>query len=311
MNILLLCSSRFALSPMRDLVHAKQLAAVAIPSFNRELVEEVQQLLTPMGIPVITTDKKNNEAELLKAIKKYKIDMGFMMTYSYKIPASVFNLPPKGFFNFHPGPLPEYRGADPVFQQVKNREKLAGVTVHKVDDGFDTGPVVIKEMTRLEPTDTYGILSNKLSELSAKLCGLLVRMAGFDFAIPAKPQDESKARFFPRQSAKELSIDWGTMTAAEIVALINASNPWNKGAFTSFNHRIIRLLAAAPEPGDAGDATPGRIISMDDNDLTVAVINNELLRISYLYIEEGFLKAGMLSNIGLVAGRNFDRVVTP
>src|SRR5882757_3740068 len=239
LKILLVCSSRFALPSMRDLVYSQQLAAVIIPAHCKEMAEEVQQLLAATGIPVILVTQQNNEAELKKAIKKYDSALVFMMTYSYKITKAVYELPAKGFYNFHSGPLPESRGADPIFQQIKNREKYAGVTVHKVDEGMDTGPVVIKEMLRTDAADTYGILNNKLAELAAKLAGVLIKMASFDIAIPSKPQDETKARYFTRQKSKEITINWETMDADTIIALINACNPWNKGAVTSINNKII------------------------------------------------------------------------
>ncbi len=306
MKILLLCSSRFALPAMRDLVYSQLLAAVAIPAHSEEMVEEVQQLLKPLNIPVILVNKDDQEAELKKAIKKYAVTIGFVMTYSYRIPPSVYTMPEKGFLNFHSGPLPEYRGADPIFQQIKRQEKLAGVTVHKLDDTFDTGPVVIKEMLKIEPADTYGILNNKLAELAAKLCGIIIRMAGFDIALPSKPQDIAKAKYFKRQSAKDIVIQWEIMDAAAIIALINACNPWNKGAITSINNKIIRLLEAERLPGnDAAQAAPGTILSIDENCITVAVINGEKMRIDYVYMDEGFLKAGKLSYLGVTAGHRF------
>ena len=306
LKILLVCSSRFALPAMRDLVFAQLLKAVVIPSHCKDMVEEVAQLLAPTGIPVIAVTKENNDAEIKKAIKKYEITMAFVMTYSYKIPPSVYDLPEKGFFNFHPGSLPEYRGADPVFQQIKNKEKHAGVTVHKLDKGIDTGPVVIKEMIKLDPLDTYGILNNKLAEVATKLCGILVRMTGFDIAIPSKPQDETKARYFKRQTPKEIVIQWEIMDADAIIALINACNPWNKGAVTSINNKIIRLLAAEKIPANPDQqAKPGTVLSVDGDSIIVTVINGESIRIDYVCIDEGFLKAGKLSHLGIAAGNLF------
>lgn len=291
---------------MRDLVYAQLLKVVVIPSHCKDMVAEVQQLLKVPAIPVIVVNKENNDAEIKKAIKKYDITMAFVMTYSYKIPPAVYNLPAKGFFNFHPGSLPEYRGADPIFQQIKNKEKHAGITVHKLDEGFDTGPVVIKEMVKLDPTDTYGILNNKLAEAASKLCGTLLRMAAFDIAVPSRPQDETKARYFKRQTPKEIVVQWETMDADSIIALINACNPWNKGAVTSINNKIIRLLEAEKIPaGNEQQAKPGTVLSIDDNSIIVAVINGGSLRIDYVCIDEGYLKAGKLKNVGVATGSFF------
>lgn len=306
MKILLVCSSRFAIPAMRDLVYAGLLSAVVIPANCKEMVEEVQHLLTPLGTPIILVNKKDQEAELKKAIKKYAITIGFVMTYSYRIPPSVYELPAKGFLNFHSGPLPEYRGADPIFQQIKNREKHAGVTVHKLDEGFDTGPVVVKEMLKIERGDTYGILNNKLAELASVLCGLVIRMADFDIALPSKPQDETRAKYFKRQSAKDIVIQWETMDADTIIALINACNPWNKGAITSVNNKIIRILDAEKLAEKSSiQQPPGTVTIVEKESITVEAINNEMLRVDYVYVDEGFLKAGKLSNLGVAPGSRF------
>ena len=128
--------SRIALPVMRDLVFYQQLAAVVIPAYCRDFANEVQLLLKESGIPVLTVTRKDFVAELQQAIKKYGITIELMLTFSYKLPAAVFNLPPVGFFNIHPGPLPGYLGPDPVFWQIKNREPHASIAIHKVDDDF-------------------------------------------------------------------------------------------------------------------------------------------------------------------------------
>ena len=159
--MILLCGSRMALPVMRDLVFYQQLAAVAIPAYCRDFADEVQLLLKESGIPVLTVTRKDFVAELQQAIKKYGVTIGLMVTFSYKLPAAVFNLPPGGFFNIHPGPLPGYRGPDPVFWQIKNREPYASISLHKVADDFDTGSLVLSDKIRLNARDTHGSLTTK------------------------------------------------------------------------------------------------------------------------------------------------------
>ena len=96
-KLILLCGSRMALPVMRDLVFYQQLAAVAIPAYCRDFADEVQLLLKESGIPVLTVTRKDFVAELQQAIKKYGITIELMLTFSYKLPAAVFNLPPVGF----------------------------------------------------------------------------------------------------------------------------------------------------------------------------------------------------------------------
>ena len=307
-KLILLCGSRMALPVMRDMVFHQQLAAVVIPAHCTEFTQEVQLLLKETGIPVLSVTKKNYADELEKAIKKYGVTLGLMATFTYKLPATVYNLPKIGFFNVHPGPLPAYKGPDPVFQQIKNREEYAGVAIHKVDDEFDTGPLVLSDKIRLSVDDTYGTLTTKLAEMAARLVGVLIKMAGFDIAIPSRPQDKEKAVYYKKQSAPDITINWQTMDADTIIALVNACNPWNKGAVTKCNQKIIRILQAEKiilEENSSQDCVPGTIVAIDEKGIEVSVTYNNRIRILYIYIDEGFLAASQLAASGISAGNCF------
>lgn len=308
-KILLVCGSRFALPSMRDMVMSRQLAVVVIPAHCEDFLLEVRQLLQPTGIPVMTTDKKNSDQVLRQAIQQHGVTIALMMTYSYKISKQVFELPEKGFYNFHPGPLPAYRGADPVFRQIANQEKHAGVTVHLLDEGMDTGPVVIGELTKIDNSDTYGMVHARLGELASRLCGVLIKMAALDIDIPSRPQDATKAAYYPRQVSKDIVVQWNEMAAAGIVALINACNPWNKGAVAMLNNKIIRLLRAVEDNGyDYGGATPGTIVHIDEDFLYVAVKPAGVLKVSHVYTDEGFLVPADLLKLGLRKGVVFQSI---
>lgn len=306
-KILLLCSSRFALPVMRTLLFGKCLTGVVIPEHCTDFIQEVNQLLLSSATPVMTVDKTNLADVLTDAVTRYRIDCCIMATFSFKIPAGVYHLPPKGFFNFHPGPLPQYRGMDPIFQQIKNREKQVGVTLHLVDDHFDTGPVVMTEMIPLPVDDTYGIVTTKLAEVAAKQMGILLQIIGFGGLVPSKKQDESKAVYYKKQDAADISINWQTMDADTIVALSNASNPWNKGAVTKINNTIIRLLEVEKVPqSDEVVQLPGTILAFENKTMIVATLNNEKVIIRIACMEEGFLTADRISKSGIRAGDKFE-----
>jgi methionyl-tRNA formyltransferase len=306
-KILFLCSSRFAIAVLQELAFTQRIAAVVIPAHCDEMIEHVTAVLNGTNIPIIKVTRETVEKELIKTINKYEVNVGIIMTFSFLIPKAVYALPAKGFFNIHPGPLPQYRGADPIFQQLKNREKNAGVTIHKVDGRFDTGAVVIKELIKIDDTDTYGILTSKLSQVATRLTRTLTKMISFDFAVPAKEQDEATATYYKKQSSSDVIINWTMMDADTIVALINACNPWNKGAITRLNNKIIRLLEAEKLPFDNTiNATAGAIISINDNGLRIATNDNETINIAIIYIDEGFITAKRLTKLKLLQGNQFD-----
>jgi methionyl-tRNA formyltransferase len=305
---LLLCGNRIAMPVIRDLFFAKQIAAIAIPEHCTEFIQQVQILLKDSGVPVIVVNKKNLTEKLQQAIETYQPALGIVFGFSYKIPAAVYTIPVKGFYNIHPGPLPAYRGPDPVFRQVKNKEPYASVTIHKVDADFDSGAIVLSDKIRLPVTDTHGLLTTKLAELATTLVGTLMKMAAFDMDIPSRKQDESKAQYYDRQAAGDISINWQTMNAASIIALINACNPWNKGAVTKINNNIIRLLAAHNVEGEENNALPGTIISINDRGIVVTDNEKSAFCITLISCDEGFLMAGRLKEFAIAPGNRFGDV---
>ena len=209
-------------------------------------------------------------------------------------------------FNIHPDPLPGYRGPDPVFWQIKNREPHASIAIHKVDDDFNTGSLVLSDKIRLNATDTHGCLTTKRAELAARLTGVLIKMAGFGIAIPLQPQDETKAIYYKKQSAADITINWQTMDAETIIGLANACNPWNKGAVTKLNNRTLRILVAEKHLNLSGTGkTPGSISVLEDKSIIVSTLHNETQKLQFVYVDEGFLNASRLVEMGLVSGSCF------
>jgi methionyl-tRNA formyltransferase len=307
LKIILLCSNRFALPAMQQLLFFNQLTAVAIPSQCEELIFRVQHALSGSGVPLIIIDKEGFAQRLEQAISQYHINVGLIMTFGYKLPSSVFLLPEKGFYNVHPGLLPEYRGPDPIFQQIKNKEKFAGITIHKLDEGIDTGPILIKERIPVEVTDTHGLLTTKLSDVAAVQVSILMKLIGFNVPIHSKEQDKKTARYYKRQTEQDVTIHWEDMDAQAIVALINACNPWNKGAVAKMNNRVIRFLDAGKIMENSSTIKEaGYIISFDEEGIIVSTIHNQVILIRTMYADEGFLAANYLKRLGVQTGSRFE-----
>ena len=308
-RVIVLCSSRLALPSIQQLAFFKQLAVVVIPVEYKEMIRDTRTVLTGMGIPVLPLPEKTWKKKITEAIRTHAVDTGLMLSFSYKLPVALYQLTTRGFYNVHPGPLPAYRGPDPVFQQIRNKEKTAEVTVHKVDKDYNTGPVVVSEKIKLHPDDTYGMLNEKLSYTAARLTGTLLKLLSFDLAIPSRAQDESKAIYYKKQVAADVSINWRVMDADSIIALINAGNPWNKGAFTRLKNKIIRFMEAfiAEWPEQELPAA-GTIMAIDERGLLVAALNNKVVCVQLIYTDEGFLMAKRLKQFGVMPGNRFDMI---
>lgn len=309
-RILLLCSNRFALPALLELAYFNQIAAVVIPEHCEEWYENVLAALTGVTLPVILVKKETYVSQLQEAFDVYKANIGLMITFSFKIPASVFTIPEKGFYNIHPGLLPAYRGPDPVFFQIKNREKYTGVTIHQLDEHFDKGPVVVQERTKILTDDTYGMLSDRLAHTAATLTGTLMKLLDYNLPLPLKQQEENKASYYKKQLAADVSIKWETMTAAEVVALINACNPWNKGATTRWGNVIVRLLEAKvlSEPLLQNGLVAGSIYAFHDGGMFIACLEGTAIEVRIVYSDAGFMNAGRLQELGIVAGHRLESV---
>lgn len=300
---IILCNNPIAVPGIKEFLFYGKVAALVTTKKNKEMQQLLGQLVQDTAVPVLLVDKKDYQEKLAEAIRQYEANVCLLMTFPFTIPASVIQLPAKGCINFHFGLLPQCRGPQPILWHLLNNDKEAGVTVHKLDEGIDTGPIIMQEKIKIEENDTYGILQSKLAFLAAKQAANLLKILSYGSIIPSAPQDESKAAYYEMPGAKDLTIDWQKMTAAEIVRLVNACNPWNKGAGTFINDWFIGITEAAITGKDETTVAPGTIIACDEeNGLIIKTLDNYKLSINIIYTNEGFFSGHRLSAFGITTG---------
>jgi methionyl-tRNA formyltransferase len=152
-----------------------------------------------------------------------------VLTFPWRIPAMVLNVPPQGFINVHFAPLPAYRGPAPTFWQIRNGETIGAVTVHRMTADFDAGAVLVTVPVPIGSSDTYGLHQAQLA-LAGVVAGqqLLAGLRG-EVPLPEQPQEEAKATYWLRPVLADLCVDWEA-PAEHIAHLVRAANPWNRGA---------------------------------------------------------------------------------
>lgn len=300
---LILCNNPIALPGIREFLFYGKVAGMATPARNKEM----QHLLKDSGVPLLPVNRKNYREELASFIRTEQVNVCLLMTFPYIISKELLALPEKGFINFHFGLLPGCRGPQPILMHLLNNDREAGITVHKVDEGIDTGPIIMQERVLIEETDTYGTLQTKLAYLAAKQAANLLKILSFGTILPATPQDETKANYYEMPTAAALTIRWEEMTAAEIVRLVNACNPWNKGAGAHIGEWFIGITEAIIAGEAANDATaPGTIMHCDsENGLVVRTKDAKRLKISIVFTNEGFFSGSRMSLFGIEAGMRF------
>lgn len=303
-KILLCCNNEIAIPALRELLFYEQVDAVIVPARNKEVIIRVNELIANATVELIEVRKSNYEKLVQDAIGKYKPEAVLLMTFPYITPPSLFQLPPKGFINFHYGKLPEYRGPEPIFSQIANGEKNPGLTVHVVTEKVDAGPIILQDTITSDENDTYNLVREKLAVCGAKLTNLLMKIFSFGKILPVIPQDESKANFFPKPGIDEVMINFQTMDSYEIKCLVNACNPWNKGCGLKIGDQVFGVLEVEIKNNGNSNFTPGKIVSLDpENGFTISTKDDKLIKINIVYNSlTGFISGHRVGMWGIHAG---------
>lgn len=172
------------------------------------------------------------------------------------VPQPVLDLPLYGCLNIHPSLLPLYRGASPVPAAILAGDEFAGVSLMRLDAGWDTGPIFGRAQIPILPLDTAGSLTAKLFRIGAQM--LLEVLA----ALPAgrlkpRPQDATRGSYSPEIAREQGRIDW-RHSAVEIWRQVRAYQPW-PGAYTLWRGKQLKVLEAVPLVG-VPDAEPGQVV---------------------------------------------------
>jgi methionyl-tRNA formyltransferase len=199
-----------------------------------------------------------NDEHLIKRIIDFAPDYIYSIIFSYKLPNKVIQLAKIMALNIHPSLLPEYRGSNPFFWVVRKGEKISGITVHKLTQEWDSGPIIYQKKFPLSEFETIGTYATRVEFY----CGYVIEdlqklMANEKFK--AVPQTGSP--YYPKVKYKDVIVDWAS-TAKEIELLIRACNPW-PGALTYYRNLMLRILEVSWSPHSAGK--PGEISIIDGN----------------------------------------------
>jgi methionyl-tRNA formyltransferase len=192
------------------------------------------------------------------------------------LPKDILEGPPWGCINVHPSLLPKYRGAAPMNWTLINGEIITGVTIMSVNEGVDTGDILLQEETSVAPDETYDLLHDRLAKMGADL--LLRTLQDMEAGrVQRRPQDNALATYAPRLKKEDGLIRWQNK-ARDITCLVHglSSTP---GAYTFLNEKTLRIFMATAEETAVTDAAG-----------TVGPLSEKGLRVStgdgYVYIRD-------------------------
>lgn len=235
------------------------------------------------GIAVFQPDKIRGE-DFMAEIKALEPDLFVVAAYGRILPGTLLHVPRFGTINVHPSLLPKYRGAAPIQWTLIRGETETGVTIIQMDEGEDTGDILIAEKISIqthesnsgtmETVETAGTLSVKLSELGGRLLVQTINLIREKKLKPRK-QDENSATHAPMLKKKDGEIDW-TKSAHDIGRLIRGLDPWPT-AYTTLAGKKFKFFSPLVIPTQVIKQTPGELCKADDDGLLIATGKDYLL----------------------------------
>jgi len=220
----------------------------------------VKQVAEACGIPVFQP-RRLREPEALEALRSLAPDVICVVAYGQILPKAVLDLPPLGCVNVHASLLPRWRGAAPIQAALLAGDTVTGVTTMLMDEGLDTGDILLQRPIPIDPADDAGTLHDKLAAAGAELLVETLALLA-EGRAPRRPQDNSLATYAPKIEREQAAIDW-SRTAEQIYNHVRAFAPW-PGAYTAHGERILKVLQVEPRTAEAAGAVPGEVVAVEE-----------------------------------------------
>jgi len=220
------------------------------------------------GIPVVQPERIRKDFSTLAG---WAPDVMVVAAYGQILPREALDIPRFGCLNLHASLLPRHRGASPVQAAILAGDGETGITVMYVDEGLDTGDILLARRIAILPGETAGDLHDRLAELApTAMLEALALLA--DGTAPRAPQDSSLATYAPKLGKLDGRLDW-IAPAGMLARKVRAMNPW-PGASVRISGAVLKIHSAA-EAEESG--APGTILSAGPHGITVAAGEGSLV----------------------------------
>jgi len=245
MNILFMGTPDFAKESLKKIYEAGHNIVAVIKNPDRPkgrgmkmLASPVKEYATEKNIPVYQPEKVKNNPEIIEKIRELNPEVICVVAYGKILPKEILEIPKLGSINVHGSLLPKYRGAAPIQWAVLNGDKTTGITTMYMDEGMDTGDMLLKEEVEIGEDETTGELWERLAKIGGKLLVKTLKQIEEGTAPREKQgEDFTVAPMLNKEMAK---IDWEEKTAREIKNLVRGLNPI-MGAYSYLNDKKLKI----------------------------------------------------------------------
>ena len=202
------------------------------------IASPVKEFAMKNNIPIYQPLKVRNNTEFIEKIKSLNPDIISVVAYGKILPKEILEIPKLGCINVHGSLLPKYRGAAPIQWAVLNGDKTTGITTMYMDEGMDTGDMILKQEVDIGEDETTGELWNRLSTIGGQL--LVETLKQIEEGISPRIKQGEDFSIAPMIDKGMAKIDWENKTAKEIKNLVRGLNPI-MGAYTFLNEKKIKF----------------------------------------------------------------------
>jgi methionyl-tRNA formyltransferase len=265
MRIVFFGTPEFAVASLRALLRERFTVAGVVTQPDKPQGRSRSTLVPPpvktaaveAGLPVLQPARPVGDL-FLAALRRLEPDLGVVVAYGHILRREVLDTPPRGMINVHASLLPRFRGAAPIQHAILAGDRETGISIMRMEEGLDTGPVLHRLTTPIADGETTGTLTPKLAELGATALveALSLLSAG---SVKPQPQDEGRATHAPKISRESARLDW-TRDPASLERQVRAFDP-SPGAWTTLEGAPLKLFGAMPA---VGSGEPGRVLSASD-----------------------------------------------
>ena len=245
MNILFMGTPDFAMESLKSLVEAKYniIGVVTNPDKPKGrgmklIPSPVKEYAEMQGLKIFQPTKVRNNTEFIDKIRELNPDVICVVAYGKILPKEILEIPKLGCINVHGSLLPQYRGAAPIQWAVLNGDKKTGITTMYMDEGMDTGDMILKQEVEIGENETTGELWQRLSKIGGKL--LVKTLKEIEAGTVTRTKQPEEFTMAPMLSKEMAKIDWQNKSAEEIKNLVRGLNPI-MGAYSHLQDKKIKF----------------------------------------------------------------------
>ncbi|WMJ72349.1 formyltransferase family protein [Cytophagaceae bacterium ABcell3] len=303
MNITIFSSHSLSLPLINHISDRRFLRGILTVDENNAHTSSLEKTASAKNISFIKSDRQGLEIKVAQWLMEQNSDLVIVINFPYLIPENLLKIPKLGFYNFHFGLLPAYKGADPVFWQLKNGEKTGGISVLAINENLDSGPVFYQKPFSFFPGENYGLHVMRLGFLSIEVFNdVYEKISSGNFSYTLEHDNTASLK---RPSSRDLEINWEENTADEIENLVNACNPAFGGANTYISTIPVKILEVSPADfTEAPEVAPGTII-VHEQQVFAACVGKKFLRVNIIQLPEGTISGQKWALLGAQTGVKF------